>query len=41
VNVENAQVLQNMLSRILTGRASVPAAARAASRQITQILNQG
>jgi N,N'-diacetylchitobiose transport system substrate-binding protein len=39
-NVESAQVLQNMLSRILTGRASVPAAARATSRQITQILNQ-
>jgi N,N'-diacetylchitobiose transport system substrate-binding protein len=40
-NVENAQVLQNMLARILTGRATVPAAARAASRQITQILNAG
>jgi N,N'-diacetylchitobiose transport system substrate-binding protein len=40
-NVESAQVLQNMLSRILTGRSSVPAAARATSRQITQILNQG
>jgi N,N'-diacetylchitobiose transport system substrate-binding protein len=40
-NVENAQVLQNMLARIATGRASVPSAARAASRQITQILNQG
>jgi N,N'-diacetylchitobiose transport system substrate-binding protein len=40
-NVENAQVLQNMLARILTGRATVQAAARAASRQITQILNEG
>ena len=39
VNVENAQVLQNMLARIATGRQSVEAAARAASRQITQILN--
>jgi N,N'-diacetylchitobiose transport system substrate-binding protein len=39
-NVENAQVLQNMLSRILTGRQTVEAAARQASRQITQILNQ-
>lgn len=38
-NVESAQVLQNMLARILTNRATVPAAARAASRQITQILN--
>jgi N,N'-diacetylchitobiose transport system substrate-binding protein len=38
-NVENAQVLQNMLARILTGRSSVDAAARQASRQITQILN--
>jgi len=38
-NVENAQVLQNMLARILTGRASVQAAARQASRQITEILN--
>jgi N,N'-diacetylchitobiose transport system substrate-binding protein len=40
-NVENAQVLQNMLARIATGRQSVPAAARQASRQVTQILNQG
>jgi len=39
-NVENAQVLQNMLARIATGRASVRSAARQASRQITQILNQ-
>jgi N,N'-diacetylchitobiose transport system substrate-binding protein len=38
-NVENAQVLQNMLARILTGRSSVDGAARQASRQITQILN--
>jgi N,N'-diacetylchitobiose transport system substrate-binding protein len=40
-NVENAQVLQNMLARIATGRSSVPAAAKSASRQITQILNAG
>jgi N,N'-diacetylchitobiose transport system substrate-binding protein len=40
-NVESAQVLQNMLARIATGRSSVPSAARAASRQITQILNAG
>jgi N,N'-diacetylchitobiose transport system substrate-binding protein len=39
-NVENAQVLQNMLARIATGRSTVEAAARQASRQITQILNQ-
>ena len=38
-NVESSQVLQNMLARILTGRATVAAAARQASRQITQILN--
>ena len=38
-NVENAQVLQNMLARILTGRATVESAARQASRQITSILN--
>ena len=38
-NVENAQVLQDMLARILTGRATVEAAARQASRQITSILN--
>jgi N,N'-diacetylchitobiose transport system substrate-binding protein len=38
-NVENAQVLQNMLARIATGRSTVDAAARQASRQITQILN--
>ena len=40
-NVENAQVLQNMLARILTNRATVQSAARSASRQITQILNAG
>ena len=38
-NVENAQVLQNMLASILTGRSTVQAAARRASTQITQILN--
>jgi N,N'-diacetylchitobiose transport system substrate-binding protein len=40
VNVENAQVLQNMLASIFTGRSTVDAAAKRASRQITQILNQ-
>ena len=39
VNVENAQVLQNMLADIFTGRRSVQAAANRASSQITQILN--
>jgi N,N'-diacetylchitobiose transport system substrate-binding protein len=38
-NVENAQVIQNMLARIATGRSSIPSAAKSASRQITQILN--
>ena len=38
-NVENAQVLQDMLASILTGRSTVNAAARRASTQITQILN--
>jgi N,N'-diacetylchitobiose transport system substrate-binding protein len=38
-NVESAQVLQNMLARILTNRATIPSAAKSASRQITQILN--
>jgi N,N'-diacetylchitobiose transport system substrate-binding protein len=37
--VENAQVLQNMMVRILTGRASVRSATRTASRAITSILN--
>ncbi len=40
-NVENANVLQNMLVRIATGRASVKAAATSASNQITRILNTG
>ena len=39
-NVESANVLQNMLVSIHTGRSSVQAAAQRASRQITQILNQ-
>jgi N,N'-diacetylchitobiose transport system substrate-binding protein len=39
VNVENAQVLQNMLADIFTGRRSVQSAANRASSQITQILN--
>lgn len=39
VNVENAQVLQNMLAEIFTGRRTIRAAATRASAQITQILN--
>jgi N,N'-diacetylchitobiose transport system substrate-binding protein len=39
VKVENARVLQNMLSSIFTGRASVKSAADRASGQITRILN--
>ena len=39
VNVENAQVLQNMLADIFTNRRSVQSAANRASSQITQILN--
>ena len=39
VKVENARVLQNMLSSIFTGRASVRSAADRASEQITRILN--
>jgi N,N'-diacetylchitobiose transport system substrate-binding protein len=39
VNVENANVLQNMLVSIFTGRSSVKSAAKGASSQITQILN--
>lgn len=37
--VENALVLQNMMVKILTNRASVKSAARTASAQITKILN--
>jgi N,N'-diacetylchitobiose transport system substrate-binding protein len=40
-NVENANVLQNMLVKIFTGRASVKAAANSATSQITRILNSG
>jgi len=40
-NVENADVLQNMLVKIFTGRASVKSAANSASSQITRILNTG
>ena len=40
-NVENANVLQNMLVSIATGRASVKVAATSASNQITRILNTG
>jgi N,N'-diacetylchitobiose transport system substrate-binding protein len=39
-NVESANVLQNMLVSIFTGRATIKAAADRASTQITQILNQ-
>jgi N,N'-diacetylchitobiose transport system substrate-binding protein len=39
VNVENAQVLQNMLASIATGRSTVDKAAKQASAQITKILN--
>jgi N,N'-diacetylchitobiose transport system substrate-binding protein len=39
VNVESANVLQNMLVQIFTGRKSVKAAAAGASAQITQILS--
>jgi N,N'-diacetylchitobiose transport system substrate-binding protein len=38
-NVENANVLRNMLTQILTGKLTVKAAATAASDQITSILN--
>jgi N,N'-diacetylchitobiose transport system substrate-binding protein len=39
VNVESANVLQNMLTQILTGKLSVKEAATAASDTITSILN--
>ena len=39
VNVESANVLQNMLVSIFTGRSTIPAAATRASNQITSILN--
>ncbi len=39
VNVENANVLQNMLVSIFTGRSSVKSAATRASSQISNILN--
>jgi len=38
-NVENANVLRDMLTSILTGKQSVKQAAQAADRQITEILN--
>jgi N,N'-diacetylchitobiose transport system substrate-binding protein len=41
VNVENANVLQNMCSAIFSGRQSVRAAATSASNTITRILNSG
>jgi N,N'-diacetylchitobiose transport system substrate-binding protein len=41
VNVENADVLQNMLVQIFSGRRSVKAATTNASNQITRILNTG
>jgi N,N'-diacetylchitobiose transport system substrate-binding protein len=40
-NVENANVLQNLVVKLATGRASVKAAATSASSQITRILNTG
>jgi N,N'-diacetylchitobiose transport system substrate-binding protein len=40
-NVESANVLQNMLVSIFTGRSTIKAAADRASNQITQILNDG
>jgi N,N'-diacetylchitobiose transport system substrate-binding protein len=39
VNVENADVLQNMLVQIYTGKKSVLSAAKSADKQINQILN--
>jgi len=39
VNVENAQVLQNMLAEIFTGRRTIKSAADRASARVTQILN--
>jgi len=41
VNVESANVLQNMLVQIFTGRKSVKSAATSASAQITRMLNAG
>jgi N,N'-diacetylchitobiose transport system substrate-binding protein len=41
VNVENANVLQDMCSQIFTGRKSVKAATTSASNAITRILNTG
>jgi N,N'-diacetylchitobiose transport system substrate-binding protein len=38
-SVESSNVLQNMMSSILTGRASIPKATASASAQITRILN--
>jgi N,N'-diacetylchitobiose transport system substrate-binding protein len=38
-NVENANVLRNMLTQIVTGKKSVQDAAAAASKQITSMLN--
>jgi N,N'-diacetylchitobiose transport system substrate-binding protein len=38
-NVENAKVLKNMCTAILTNKKSVKAAAQSASKQITKILN--
>jgi len=40
-NVENADVIQNMLVKIFTSRATVKSAANSASSQITRILNSG
>ena len=40
-NVEKAKVLETMLSRIFSGRASVKSAAQKASKEISEILNNG
>src|SRR4029079_12868932 len=40
-NVESANVLQHMLTNILTGKATVQQAAKSASDNITTILNSG
>jgi N,N'-diacetylchitobiose transport system substrate-binding protein len=40
-NVESSNVLQNMLSQIVTGQKSVRAAATEASNKITSTLNSG
>jgi N,N'-diacetylchitobiose transport system substrate-binding protein len=41
VDVENANILQDMCSQIFSGRKSVKAATTSASNAITRILNAG